>query len=264
MLNDLNTIPTLSLYNAGLDTVVISVDQMTMGETSLNPIVIDTTPVIIDTTDTPVIIDTTDTPVIIDTTDTPVIIDTTDTPVIIDTTDTPVIIDTTDTPVIIDTPTDNQTTAGETSLNPIVIDNTNQPLTWHQKIQKMHNNTHNNSRWADMSSDEEGVATTVRRREDTNNSQTQQKRKLHQILNSFQKKDSKGQEIYIGENFKDPRFFQLNNYLKRVENHVSIPHVRGHIGELNSPVSVECRAIFLKLKDVLDRISQNITVALDA
>lgn len=85
------------------------------------------------------------------------------------------------------------------------------------------------------------------------------KRDLHRVLNSFQFKDWQANSLHISDDFKDPRFFKLTQYIDSIPNDVvSLKQLRATIEDVNSPISPECKASFERLQRILNSIADRI------
>lgn len=90
------------------------------------------------------------------------------------------------------------------------------------------------------------------------------KKELHHILNCFQLKDRHPHTLHISENFRDPRYYKLNDYLHSMRDNVSsLADARRSIGNMQEPVSAECRKKFIELQAVLGNLTDRIANVID-
>lgn len=91
------------------------------------------------------------------------------------------------------------------------------------------------------------------------------KKELHSILNCFQIMDRSNNSLYISNDFKDPRFNKLSEYIDSIKSQVlSFHSLRKSIGQLNNPVSKDCKTQFALLSMYLHTIVNRLDNVIDS
>lgn len=90
------------------------------------------------------------------------------------------------------------------------------------------------------------------------------KMELHSVLNCFQLSEAVRNGIYVGENFKDPRYAKLDSYYYDVQDStVGFTELRKSLGPNNTPLSRESYNMFVKLQGLLGNLADRIGKVLD-